>query len=364
MQTCKVFAAAVAAASIGACGGSRDAETTIVASAAPTVSTSASTTVSPKAPAFSSLVSFGDSLSDVGTYAVGAIRAAGGGKFTINAPDSKIWIEQIALQLGLVAPCAAQTGLNGDPAQGYFVPVTNFPECTAYAQGGARVAEPVRSDGDAVVGALALPVATQIQNHLTLHGGRFGGNEIVLVMAGGNDLIAQLARVGQGGNPFDAVEDLGRTGTELGQLVKAIVAVGASHVVVVNVPDASTSPSGRELPGIVERAAQEMAKLFNANLQQEVQGVPEILYVDAYTKSQEYSANPAQFGLTDVTTPACDLSPEKNALGSAILCTPANLIPGPVDRFEFADHLHPTPYGHQLLAAFVASEMQKRGWLQ
>ena len=76
---------------------------------------------------------FGDSLADVGTYAVGAVAAAGGGKYTINGDNTainpaltgKIWTELIAAHLGLPAPCAAQTGLDGDAALGFSVPVVN-----------------------------------------------------------------------------------------------------------------------------------------------------------------------------------------------------------------------------------------------
>jgi outer membrane lipase/esterase len=34
-----------------------------------------------------------------------------------------------------------------------------------------------------------------------------------------------------------------------------------------------------------------------------------------------------------------------------------------VSRYQFADDVHPTPYGHQLLAQFAASELAKAGWL-
>src|SRR5437773_1234121 len=85
--------------------------------------------------AFSSIVSFGDSLSDVGSYAVGTVKALNGGKYTVNAADAKIWIDYLAAQLGQKAPCAAQTGLDGSAAQGFSVPVTNVSGCTAYAQG-------------------------------------------------------------------------------------------------------------------------------------------------------------------------------------------------------------------------------------
>lgn len=64
---------------------------------------------------FTNQVSFGDSLSDVGTYRVGAVAAAGGGKFTINGDSTaknedlsgKIWLDFMAAQLKLAAPCAA-----------------------------------------------------------------------------------------------------------------------------------------------------------------------------------------------------------------------------------------------------------------
>ena len=47
-------------------------------------------------PAFQSIVSFGDSLSDVGTYKVGTIAAIGGGKWTVNGPDARNWTEVVA----------------------------------------------------------------------------------------------------------------------------------------------------------------------------------------------------------------------------------------------------------------------------
>jgi outer membrane lipase/esterase len=64
-------------------------------------------------PQISALVSFGDSLSDIGAYSVGTVKALGGGKYTVNAPESKNRIELIAARFGLPAPCPAQTGLDG-----------------------------------------------------------------------------------------------------------------------------------------------------------------------------------------------------------------------------------------------------------
>lgn len=155
---------------------------------------------------YSSQVSFGDSLSDVGTYAVGSVAQMGGGKWTINGNSTakeptltgKNWTELVAAQLGLPAPCAAQTGLNGDATKGFAVPVQNHANCFNYAQGGARVTNPVGIGNKLTgspLGALTVPVAQQIANHLAITGGKFSGTELVTVMAGPNDILMQLGQL-------------------------------------------------------------------------------------------------------------------------------------------------------------------------
>jgi outer membrane lipase/esterase len=310
---------------------------------------------------FNSLVSFGDSLSDVGTYAVGTVKALGGGKFTINSPQTRIWIELLAAQMGQKAPCAAQTGLEGSPVKELNVTAANHPGCTAYAQGGARITEP-KPDGQ-----LSIPVVAQIRNHLQAAGGSFKGDEVVFVMAGGNDVFAQMAVVNGGGSQSAAVAAMDTAGAELVSYVNnLLLAKGAKYVVTVNLPDVSRTPMG-----IASEAAKTgaqagidtMVRTFNARLKQGLGSNPNVIYVDAYALTHDQLTNPVQYGLTNVTGVACDLASNKNPLGSSLVCTPANLVPGVVDRYEFADSVHPTPYAHQLLAAYIASEMAKQGWL-
>lgn len=170
---------------------------------------------------FSNMVSFGDSLSDVGTYAVGAVKAAGGGKFTINGDNTatsaaltgKNWTELMATQFGLPAPCAAQTGLDGDAAQGFSVAVVNHANCFSYAQGGARVMSDVGPEHKltgSALGFLTLPVVKQVTNHLSKTGGKFSGTEVVFVTAGGNDALALLgelqAKAAAAGQAAGAIE--------------------------------------------------------------------------------------------------------------------------------------------------------------
>jgi phospholipase/lecithinase/hemolysin len=157
-------------------------------------------------PTFAAQVTFGDSLVDVGSYAVGGIQALGGGKYTINGDNTtvnpvlngKTWTEVMASQLKLPAPCAAQTGLDGDAAKGLSIPVVNHAGCLTYAQGGARVSNPVgpgNKQTGSVLGQLTLPVAAQVANHLAASGGSFKGNDIVIVMAGSADALGELDKL-------------------------------------------------------------------------------------------------------------------------------------------------------------------------
>ena len=152
---------------------------------------------------FSAQITFGDSLSDVGTYNVGTVAALGGGKYTINGDNTstnpaltgKNYTELLAAQFGLPAPCAAQTGLTGTASQGFAVTPVFHAGCYGYAQGGARVSAPV-GPGNALtgspLGALTVPVSTQIARHLVINGGKFASDQLVIVMAGGNDVLSLL----------------------------------------------------------------------------------------------------------------------------------------------------------------------------
>jgi outer membrane lipase/esterase len=321
-------------------------------------------------------ITFGDSLSDVGTYAVGAVAALGGGKYNINGDNTAInatltgknWTEVMATRLRLPAPCAAQTGLDGDANFGFSVPVVNHPGCLSYAQGGARVTDPVGPGNASALGSLTVPVATQIARHLALSGDRFNANDGVFVLAGANDLFVQLDLLLAGGaTPADAVAAMTRAGAELAVLVNMrIVAKGARHVIVINLPDIVATPFGLALDAQTQQLITGMILAFNSELQADLAigangtNAAKVLLVDLYTRSRAQAANPAQYGLTNVTMPACDLG--SNALGSSLVCNGTNLVAGDVSHYAFSDTLHLTPYNYALLSEFVSEKMLGRGW--
>jgi phospholipase/lecithinase/hemolysin len=416
---------------------------------------------------FSNQITFGDSLSDVGTYAVGGVAALGGGQYTINGNNTSVsaeltgknYTQLVAAQLGLPAPCAAQTGLQGTASAGFSVPVTDHPECFNYAQGGSRVTNPIGPGNKALdkpgaisLGQMTVPVVTQIANHLKKVGGKFKGDELVIVMAGGNDALEQLGELSAGataaggaalaqslvaqlapgtanpatgaaaigaaiqaeaakgsaapaiitaavtaaaqngntaavanaaaigakagadataaGNAYstahgpDLVKALGTAGAELGALVKTqIVGNGAAYVVVNNLPDVSISPSAKAQSAETQALIKAMVAAFNDQLKAAVAGEGKVLYVDLATISRDQATNPAPYGLTNTTTPACDLTPAKNPLGSSIVCNKNNLIAGDVSHYMFADSVHPTPFEYSLIARYVLEQMTVKGWL-
>ena len=320
---------------------------------------------------FSSQISFGDSLSDVGTYAVGTIAALDGGQFTVNRPGVKNWTAWLSEQFGLPAPCAAQTGLDGDPAQGFSVmPPVNHAGCTGYAQGGARVTSPVgignklTGGANVALGFLTVPVVQQIKNHLNLSGGKFNDDEIVFVMAGANDVFFQLGLLQAAAtDPATAITSMAVAANELATAINTqIVAKGAKYVVVLNIPDIAITPLGATFDASSRGLVEAMVNTFNSQLKYGVAANTSVLYIDAYTDSYYQYINPGAYGLSNVTNTACDLSPYKNPLESSLICTPYNLIPGVTDKYMFSDRVHPTPYGYGLIANLVRNEMVNRGW--
>ncbi|WP_308924222.1 SGNH/GDSL hydrolase family protein [Janthinobacterium sp. J1-1] len=456
MQYTKFALAALTAAVLAGCGGSGGGDQTLKVK-------------------YTAQVSFGDSLSDVGSYAVGTVAALKGGKFTINGDNTAInpeltgknWTEHLAAQFGLPAPCAAQTGLDGNVAQGFFVPSVKKAGCFGYAMGGSRVTNPVGPNNKltgSALGALTVPVTTQIANHLAASGGKFSGTEVVFVMAGGNDLLFQLgslqaaataagtaagsatfastlipllaagatnpatagaaitaavrtasaapgatsttivtAAVGaaavQPGNSAVAsaavygpmvataqtaataagakagadyaaangpalVTAMGTAGTELVALVKdQIIAKGATHVVVNNLPDVANTPSGLSKDANTKALINAMVSAFNTQISTGLAANDKVLLVDVFAVSHDQASNPGPYGLTNVKEPACDLTAAKNPLGSSLVCNGSNLIAGDVSHYSYADDVHPSPFNNLLLARYVAKDMVTRGWL-
>jgi outer membrane lipase/esterase len=161
-----------------------------------------------------------------------------------------------------------------------------------------------------------------------------------------------------------AVAGMGQAGAELATLVKTqLLAKGARYVIVANLPDVAQTPFAMTLDAQTRGLVNTMATTFNSQLQAGLNGTA-VLYVDAYTQGRDQYTNPAKYGISNVTTPACSATSPANPLeGSSIACTAASTIPGDTSGYLFADGVHPTPLGYQLQATFVIAQMRAAGWL-
>jgi phospholipase/lecithinase/hemolysin len=150
-------------------------------------------------------------------------------------------------------------------------------------------------------------------------------------------------------------------GTQLAAIVREqIVARGAGAVVVNSLPDVAVAPGALALPAPFLPLVTSMVAAFNDQLKAGVDAEAKVRYVDLYALTRDQAFNPSQYGLTNITAPACG----QNALaGSALLCTVRNLVAGDVSHYMFADGAHPTPYQHWLLARYIAQHMAGKGWM-
>ncbi len=383
--------AAVAAALVAGCGGGGSSSGTSVVK-------------------FSKMVSFGDSLSDTGAFAVGSVALLGGGRYTVNsgsqAAPTKIWVDLLSAQLGVPVPCSAIRGLESRAPFGAPVAVTTTAGCNNYAQGGSRVINPIGPANKALpdalggaVGQLTHPVTQQIATHLAANSGTFAATDLITIFAGGNDIFMNGGAVGaaagggagavgaaviagwtngadalaatlaaggaaaQGAAAQQAIATMTQAGTVLaGQVATQIVGKGAKYVVVVNLPDLASTPNGLENPASAPFANQ-MVQAFNGALTAGLAGVSGVIIVDAYTTSIDQFKNPANYGATNTTSRACKRLPENVLNGASLVCNVGNTIAGDVSRYVFADDVHPTPYGHQLLGQLIARSLIRAGWL-
>ena len=364
---------------------------------------------------FTAVVSFGDSLSDVGTYTPKtAIPGTSptvylGGKFTTNSPTSKIWVENVAARLGLVVNPAV-VGWNGIgavqdcPAAAQGLGAT----CTAYGQGGARVTDPIGIRHEA--GALTVPIQAQIANHLS-HFKSFKSTDLIFLWAGANDLLWQMEQdpaknpesfvvklftiqaQAQAGliTPADAQLSIDRAlaasqavmrtaALEMtGYIRTQILAKGGKYVVVMTLPDGAVTPEGVATTAFspeLGAALTALSDAFNQGLKDGLKGQP-VQTIDIRGFISDVVAHPADHQMANASVPACDatkmarITNDAVTDGFSLFC---NATPGApyngirdganVNTWFFADGNHPTVGGYRLISDEVMRQLRRFGWVR
>ena len=358
---------------------------------------------------FTAVVSFGDSLSDVGTYApaTSLAGAAGtppyfGGKFTTNetsngAPDAnplgKVWVENLAASLGLIVT-PAQVGFG---ASSVMCPAAAVPAlastCTAYGQGGSRVTDPngIGHSG----GALTVPMVTQIANHLARFTS-FKASDLILVYGGNNDVFTQFGIFAATAAAIQADTTLtadqanlqlfaAQQAAEAAMKVAAqelvadiktqILAKGGTYVAVMTLSDIADTPFGNSLPPTAKPVLTALSQTFNLWLKDGLTGQP-VQIIDTFTMFKDAYANPAKFGIVNNTVPACDAAKIQVITGGAVtdgsslFCNATPGVPynglrtgADVNTWQFADSVHPTTGGHKIISDAFAAQLKAFGWI-
>lgn len=383
-RTLRLLAAALAGAAILAgCGGGGGTE--------------------PPRASIARVVVAGDSLADAGTFGL---------KFTVQDAASTagfpIFPQIVASDYGVASQCNFYVFTGST-----FVP-NSTAGCTDFAVGGGRIVNPASNGG--VTAPFDIPV--QLATAAQVAGGSWTSTDLVIVDGGGNDaadlVTAYLgAATGAGGlanyqaflaqqldaatiaatlpQPNGAALAAGLymqklADTYYGAIKANALDKGATHVAVLNVADITLTPRFQQVLGAVgnssgaaaatqlQAAIRQWLGAFNSRLAADVGGDARVALVDFYAGITDEMANPASYGLTNVTTPACPIT---GVDGSGLptytfaTCTSAALDAAPPagasagwwQTYAYSDSFHPTPYGHRLIAASVSRALARAGWL-
>jgi phospholipase/lecithinase/hemolysin len=350
----------------------------------------------------------GDSLADSGTFSALGAGSTYGRIFSVQASTHQIWTERVAASFGVSSLCNVYrfTGAT-------FVPNPTA-GCTSFAVGGGRINNPASGGG----AAAPFSIIKQLQD-AGLTAGSYKATDLLLIDGGGNDaadlvgaylkagtdggaaymaLLASLPGTtlptGASGFPAAGVSYMTTLANSFYDAIKSnALDKGATHVAIVNMPAITNTPRfqmvlgsiatayGGGAAGAAARAQSEALfiswmEAFNAQLKTRATGNSAVVVIDLYTNFNDQIANPAQFGLTNVKTPACPitgLAADGLPTYNFETCTAANLsanppvgVSGGADwwkTYAFSDGFHPTPYGHQLASELVARSLAQAGWL-
>jgi len=349
----KLYAAVLAAAVfISACNDEGNEATVVVPTAPETIT---------------QVVSFGDSLSDAGTYNPTTADTNPGNDLPsgliFTTKPGMTWATQVAIHFGksLTPNRQVRFGVVGNGGQ--VIELGGL----GYAEGGSRI-EVDAPDGGVVmqtipgVGTVPIQLATsrsiktQIDDYLAEHGNAFNAQQLVLIEGGANDFFNFLGQVAANpalANTAPAV--ISATATAMVNQVARLKAAGATRIIYASLPDLGLTPQFRTTP--LAGLATQISTAYNGAVANALAGLGVHVY-DTAALIQQVVASPSTYGFTNATTPACTsyTTPGNPATVSALICFATTVVsPGADLTYVFADGVHPTASAHALWAEQVVA---------
>jgi outer membrane lipase/esterase len=239
---------------------------------------------------FTSLVVFGDSLSDdgnnalvIGTQALQPITNSYVPIFPYATgvySNGSVWATDAASMLGVPLTPSGPLGTGG----------------TDFAYGGATTGP--------LVSSFPFSLLTQASQYLTLNGNVASPNALYVVEGGGNDARAGL--------PGGIAAYLANIDT----IVQSLKNAGAQHIVVWNTPNLALAPA--VAGGPTAGSANALVLAMNAALMSNLANVADVSIFDIYGLGTSIFNDPAAFHLTNVTDACGGLSPVRTAANMSI----------------------------------------------
>lgn len=320
-----------------------------------------SAVVLPASPqAVTQVVSFGDSLSDAGTYNpttadTNPTNDVPSG-FIFSTKPGMTWASHVAIYYGHTLTPNRQVRFGIVNNGGQVIELSGL----AYGEGGARIEVDAPNGGvsmQTIPGVGTVPVQsassraikTQIDDYLTEHGNVFDPQALVLIQGGANDFFGFLGQVAA--NPAlaaNASAFVTATATAMVTQVARLQAAGASRIIYASLPDLGATPQFRTTP--LAGLATQMSLGYNAAVATALTGM-NVRVFDTAALIQQVVAAPANYGFVNATTPACTSYsvPGNPATLTALLCFATTVVaPGADLTYVFADGVHPTAGAHAL----------------
>jgi phospholipase/lecithinase/hemolysin len=307
----------------------------------------------PQDPVYSAIYAFGDSLSDAGNLSI--TTSVAGATEPVSPPyyqekygpisgnvfsNGPTWVQDLskALGLGTLAPSLAGG--------------------TDFAFGGAETGATPQNASDPEILGISLPAQLAEFEAGVL---KPSANALYTLSIGANDILDIL------GNPSltaaQQTTDVNDAVANEISFVNNLVADGVKNLLVLNVPDLSKAPNitsgaanGSNVPSAaLDAEASQLSSDYDTALDSQlanVAGRVSVHLINAFTLVDNAVADPAAFGLTNVTSPVWSGNFTSAASGTlAATGTAAQ------DQYLFWDELHPTETGHQAIAGAASTAL-------
>jgi len=287
------------------------------------------------APTYSAIYAFGDSLSDAGNV----FLATGGtdpgapyfnGQFS-NGPT---WVQDLSFKLGL-GPLAPSLAGGTDFA---FGGATTGSALTEFAS---------VPDLNQQVGLFSASLAGNAAPSSALYSVWIGGNDIFSILSGGVGGVCVA-------DAFACVQAAAQSEADA---IASLAAMGARHFLIPLQADLGATPGLAAQGPLVVNEATALSEAFNAALLADLASTAagpgiDLTVLDTLDVENGLIADPSAWGLTDVTH-SCYVGPETG--GGSVCSAP--------DQYLYWDDVHPTAFGHALLAQAALQALPEPGSL-